>query len=133
MLRKDATNLDANYKTRRYTNSDPAYPLQPMQTLSPQEFQARIGEPGVQLLDVRTPEEIRIARLDGHVAIALQELPQRVGELDPGRPVAIYCHHGVRSLQAGRFLERQGFADVCHLEGGIDAWSVEIDPRIARY
>lgn len=104
-----------------------------MQTLSPQEFQTRIAEPGVQLLDVRTDGEIAIASLPGHIAIVLNELPERYRELDPGRPVAIYCHHGVRSLQAGRFLERAGFTDVCHLEGGIEAWSAQIDPRVARY
>lgn len=104
-----------------------------MQTLTAQEFQTRIAEPQVQLLDVRMPEEIAIAQLAGHTAIALHELPQRFGELDRLRPVAIYCHHGVRSLHAGRFLEQQGYTEVCHLDGGIEAWSIEIDPRVARY
>ncbi|MGQ0619237.1 MAG: rhodanese-like domain-containing protein [Panacagrimonas sp.] len=104
-----------------------------MQTLNTQEFQSRIADPQVQLLDVRMPEEIAVARLESHITIVLHELPQRWGELDRMRPVAIYCHHGVRSLHAGRFLEQQGFADVCHLDGGIEAWSIEIDPRVARY
>lgn len=104
-----------------------------MQTLRAQDFRARISEPDVQILDVRLPDEVAIAQLPGCINVPLNELPQRLDELDPARPVAIYCHHGVRSLQAGRLLERQGFAKVCHLEGGIEAWSNEIDPSVARY
>lgn len=104
-----------------------------MQNLRAPEFQVRIREPDVQVLDVRLPEEVELAHLPGFIHIPLHELPQRLDELDPARPVAVYCHHGVRSLQAGRLLERQGFATVCHLEGGIEAWSNEIDPSVARY
>jgi rhodanese-related sulfurtransferase len=104
-----------------------------MRTLSPQEFRQWIAEPGVLLLDVRFAEELDAARLPDAVNIPLPELPHRFGELDRAVPVAIYCHHGVRSEQAGRFLERQGFGNVCHLRGGIDAWSVEIDPDLPRY
>ena len=64
--------------------------------------------------------------------IPLGQLEQRVGELDPTMPVIAYCHHGVRSEQARRILEANGF-DVRHLAGGIDAWSREIDPELRRY
>jgi adenylyltransferase/sulfurtransferase len=86
----------------------------------------------VQVLDVREPWEYDLARLPGAVLIPLGELVDRVGELDPGRPVAAYCHHGMRSLQALRFLQSAGFADIAHLSGGIDAYS-RLDPSVPRY
>ena len=104
-----------------------------MQTLTPQQFQQLIQREGVCLLDVRMPEEVEVASLDGAVHIPLHELPQRFSEIAASGPVAIYCHHGVRSEHAARFLEQHGYTDVSHLAGGIDAWSVVIDPTLARY
>lgn len=104
-----------------------------MRNLNPRDFQALAARPGVVVLDVRMPDEFEFARLPGAVLVPLPELPQRVSELNPEHPIAIYCHHGVRSERAGRLLESRGFADVSHLVGGIDAWSEEIDPSIPRY
>lgn len=104
-----------------------------MQNLSPREFQQHLQHDSVLLLDVRLPEEVEIASLPGALNIPLHELPARHPEVGQPAAVAIYCHHGVRSLQAGRFLERQGHTNVSHLEGGIDAWSADIDPSVARY
>jgi len=104
-----------------------------MQNLDPDAFKALIAQPGTILLDVRTPEEIEIAALAGAVNIPLAELGARVIELNPSAPIAVLCHHGVRSEMAGRFLERNGFADVSHLIGGIDAWSQLIDATVPRY
>ncbi len=59
--------------------------------------------------------------------------------LDPIRraassgPLVVYCHHGVRSLAAARWLAAQGVGDVHNLEGGIDAWSTGVDPNLPRY
>ena len=86
----------------------------------------------VQILDVRETWEYDLARLPGARLIPLGTLAQRVGELDPQRPVAAYCHHGGRSLQALRILQGAGFADLAHLAGGIDAYS-QLDPTVARY
>lgn len=104
-----------------------------MQTLAPPLFQQYLQQAGTVLLDVRTPGEVAVATLHGALNIPLHELPSRVGEI--GRPVAIavYCHHGVRSEHASRWLEHQGFTGVAHLEGGIDAWSQQIDPSVPRY
>ncbi len=59
--------------------------------------------------------------------------PSRLAELDPARPTVVICHHGVRSLHAGAFLERQGFEDVVNLHGGIDGWARSVDPAMAVY
>lgn len=103
-----------------------------MQTLTPQEFKERIAQ-GVATVDVRTPEEVQIAALAGAINIPMNELPNRLGELNAQAPVLVLCHHGMRSEMASRFLERNGFTDVAHLEGGIDAWSVVVDSSVPRY
>jgi adenylyltransferase/sulfurtransferase len=87
----------------------------------------------LQLLDVRQPVEHSIARIEGARLIPLAELPARVGELDPARPVVVHCHHGPRSLRAAQWLRAQGFARAASLAGGIDAWSIEVDPAVPRY
>lgn len=104
-----------------------------MRNLSPNEVQAAANAGGCTLLDVRTSEELAIARLPGVIHIPLAELPQRLDELDRAKQVIAICHHGVRSEMAGRLLERSGFADVAHLSGGIDAWSLDVDPNVPRY
>jgi rhodanese-related sulfurtransferase len=89
----------------------------------------------VYLLDVRQPWETDLASLPDSVAIPLPELARRVIEINvpPGAMVVAYCHHGVRSLSAAALLERSGFASVASLAGGIDAWSLEVDPSVPRY
>lgn len=104
-----------------------------MRNLAPEELKLLLDSGSSVLLDVRMPEELEIASLPGAVNIPLNELPARMSELNPAAPIVVLCHHGVRSEMAGRLLERNGFADVSHLSGGIDAWSQDIDPQIPRY
>ena len=89
------------------------------------------------VLDVREPSELGLARVtaDGFelLAIPMGSIPQRLAELDPGRPIACLCHHGGRSMQVASFLQRQGFTKVANIAGGIHAWSAEVDPSIAQY
>lgn len=105
-----------------------------MQDISPSDYQQQVagGEP-LLLLDIREPWELELARLDGAVHIPMGEIPGRLGELDRDRPVVVMCHHGVRSRQVAMFLEQSGFARVLNLAGGIDAWSMEVDPDVASY
>lgn len=106
------------------------------QTLSVQQVAARLaaGEP-VLLLDVRSPEEHGYARIAGSTLIPLGELTSRVAEIDlpAGSTAVVYCHHGVRSLTGAALLERAGIAPVCSMSGGIDAWSLFVDPSVPRY
>jgi len=85
------------------------------------------------LLDCRNPDEFALCRLERAVLIPLPELPEGLGELDPAGEVVVYCHHGVRSRSGAAILEAAGFAKVWSLRGGIDAWSLQIDPRVPRY
>lgn len=75
--------------------------------------------PGTQIVDVREPFELFEGTLPGAVNIPLGDLPARIGELDPARPVLLLCRSGNRSGQAARWLARQGFADVVNLSGGM--------------
>ena len=87
------------------------------------------------LIDVREAEEYEIARIAGAELLPLSQWPALAAEklTDPAQPLLIQCHHGGRSARATEFLLRNGFTDVTNLAGGIDAWSVEIDPSIPRY
>ena len=87
----------------------------------------------VTLLDVREPVEWDIVHLDGATLIPLMTLPARIAELDPRAELVVYCHHGMRSLQAVEFLRAAGFHHARSLAGGIDAWAEEIDPSLNRY
>ncbi len=92
------------------------------------------GHP-VTLIDVRQPWEHELAALPNSLLIPLNDLAQRAKELatDPATMIVVYCHHGIRSLSAGTFLERVGLANIHSLAGGIDAWSCEVDPNVPRY
>lgn len=103
-----------------------------MQTISVQELKAQLAQ-GAALLDVRTAEELALATFPGATHIPMQELPARLAELNRDSPLVVLCHHGVRSEMAARFLERNGFANVSSVAGGLDAWSTQVDPSIPRY
>ena len=104
------------------------------------ELQARLqqGEP-LQLVDVREAQELELAALDQpviHLPLSRSQewLDQIPALLDRGRPVVVLCHAGMRSWQfASWLIEAQGYEDVWNLEGGIEAWSVEVDPTVPRY
>jgi rhodanese-related sulfurtransferase len=87
------------------------------------------------LVDVRQPWENELSRLPESVLVPLPELPERIAEIRPapGQQVVCYCHHGIRSLHAAEVLGRAGLRDVVSLAGGIDAWSLQIDPSVPRY
>jgi len=108
-----------------------------MKQLAVQRLNAHCTASQALLLDVREPWEVETAaiRLQGVPAkhIPMSRIPERLEELDPSQSIVCICHHGVRSLQVVAFLERQGFESVYNLAGGIDAWSVEVDPSVPRY
>ena len=92
------------------------------------------SEPPV-LLDVREPDEFAHCSIDGARNVPLRQLPMALEHLQAwkDREVVVYCHHGMRSLRAVQFLNQAGFSRVLNLTGGIDRWSLEVDPRVERY
>ncbi len=86
------------------------------------------------LLDVREPWEFEVAALHGSVSMPMGDIPSRAhAELDPEQRIVAVCHHGVRSLNVAAWLRQQGFEQAQSLAGGLDAWSVQIDPSMPRY
>jgi len=103
--------------------------------ISAKQLQAALasGSPPL-LVDVRTPHEHDLAAITPCVLLPLHEIEERAGELDAhkGRPIVVYCHLGVRSLDGAAYLRSLGH-DAVSLAGGIEAWSCEIDPKVPRY
>jgi rhodanese-related sulfurtransferase len=105
--------------------------------LSPGEFLRRWPagslDAGVRLLDVREPEELELASVPGALHVPMRHVPARLNELPQDKPLVVMCHSGVRSRRVAQFLTDNGFEHVFNLQGGIDAWSREIDPSVPRY
>jgi rhodanese-related sulfurtransferase len=93
----------------------------------------RSGSAAPVVLDVREPDEREAARIEPSVHIPMQEIPSRLSEFPRDRPLVVYCHHGRRSAMVAGYLEHAGFSDVSNLTGGIDAWSLRVDPAVPRY
>ena len=87
------------------------------------------------LIDVREAEEFAFAQVPGAALLPLSQWPGLAAEklTDLAQPLLILCHHVVRSRQATAFLLHHGFTDVTNIAGGIEAWSLEIDPSVPRY
>ncbi len=87
------------------------------------------------LLDVRSEGEHETVALPGSTLIPLPELSNRLDEIEDARgsEVVVYCHHGIRSRSGAAILVGAGFTDVASLRGGIDAWSLRVDPQVPRY
>lgn len=114
----------------------PKYNFRPEVEVTPRQVRAmRDAGDGLVLVDCRTAKEYDVARIDGAVLLPLQQFQQAVEELedDKDRPMVVFCHHGVRSLRMTLALREVGFTDVRSMAGGIDLWSVDIDPGVPRY
>ena len=85
------------------------------------------------LVDVREPWEYDLCRISSAKLIPLGTLPSSVNALLDAENVICYCHHGMRSLDAAVWLRQQGVENAKSMAGGIDRWSVEIDPQVPRY
>ncbi|HWI59598.1 MAG TPA: molybdopterin-synthase adenylyltransferase MoeB [Bacillota bacterium] len=88
---------------------------------------------GIQVIDVREPDEYQLARIPGVPLLPLSQLAQRFSELDPKQPYYLHCKAGGRSLKAVQFLRQQGFQQVKSVQGGITAWAEQIDPGVPKY
>jgi len=119
-----------------YNSGVPELAARPYE-ISPQEVKRQLdaGEP-VALIDVREPAEHQAASIAGARLIPMNTIPANLQHLEEAAdeaPLVIFCHHGVRSLNVVAWLRRQGIANCQSMAGGIDRWSVEIDPGVPRY
>jgi rhodanese-related sulfurtransferase len=90
---------------------------------------------GFVLIDIREPDELDVCSIAGAVHIPMGDLPARINEIDADEDttIALICHSGRRSLKATMYLQQQGLAGTRSVAGGIDWWSLRIDPSIPRY
>ena len=101
-----------------------------------------IAQPAVPLvIDVREPWELQTASVTEKdfklLHIPMQSIPKSIEALKQNygtdHPTAVLCHHGVRSMQVASFLAHHGFTNLVNLQGGIDAWSHQVDAGVAQY
>lgn len=115
----------------------PRYPFREDWEVTPVALASDLaGEVRPLLVDCRTPQEHATARIEGAVLMPMSEIPQRLdelGEAAEGRRIVVHCHHGQRSLRVVGFLRQQGIENAWSLAGGIDAWSLGVDPTVPRY
>lgn len=93
--------------------------------------------PDAVLLDVREAWEVALASINQPGVeqrfVPMNQVPQAMQQWSQDQTTVCVCHHGVRSAQVARYLEASGWTHVVNLDGGIDAWSVSVDPSVARY
>jgi rhodanese-related sulfurtransferase len=102
--------------------------------ITPAEMRERLdGGENFLLVDVREPWEYDLCRINGAKLIPMGSIPQNLQALDVDEDVVCYCHHGMRSMDVAVWLRGQGVQRAKSLAGGIERWSLEIDPRVPRY
>ncbi|RLA21321.1 MAG: rhodanese [Gammaproteobacteria bacterium] len=106
-----------------------------MQQISPIYLQYQLLEDpqAYFLLDVREPFEYQIVSLENSVLIPMNQVPDRLDELDKDQAIVVICHHGMRSENVVYYLDQQGFSQIFNLTGGIDAWARCCDSQMALY
>ncbi len=106
-----------------------------MQQLEPAQVKQHLenADPKPILVDVREPNEFAICSIEGAVNIPLSRFAEALNRLDPDQEIVLICHHGMRSMQAGMFLQGHGYHKLINVKGGINAWAHEVDPEMARY
>ena len=105
--------------------------------VDPQDVKRRLdsGEK-LHLIDVREPHEFAQAKIEGAMLVPMRSVPGELQDLDARAgegPLIVYCHHGVRSLNVVHWLRQQGVEACQSMAGGIEAWSVRVDPSVPRY
>ncbi len=87
------------------------------------------------LLDVREQAEYDTAKIEGSRLLPMSEIQTRVSELADlqEKHLVVHCHHGGRSMQVVQWLAQQGFTQIQNMQGGIDAWSLQVDAQVPRY
>jgi rhodanese-related sulfurtransferase len=112
---------------------------QPITQINVEELAQRLtsGDPDIQLVDVREPQELAIASIEGFVNLPLSQFAEWGDQIptrfDPHAETLVLCHHGIRSAQMCQWLADQGFTNVKNIAGGIDAYSTLVNPSIPQY
>ncbi len=104
--------------------------------ISAQETRALLdaGVP-LRLIDCREADEYAFCRIEGAELVPLSTFAGEITARVPDRDalVILYCHAGVRSARAADYMTAMGYTNVRSMRGGIEAWSLEVDPSVPRY
>ena len=115
------------------SNQAPSPEPPPIRQLTAPDLKAMLdGGTPLELVDVRTEEEQATAAIDG-ARLLDQAYHDALLLLDRETPIVFQCHHGIRSQQAAEYFRSHGFRNLYNLRGGIDAWSLFVDPSVPRY
>jgi len=105
--------------------------------ITPREVRSRLDAGDkIALIDVREPNEFQQSRIEGAELIPMRDVPAQLQHLEAladDATLIVFCHHGVRSLHVVNWLRGQGVEACLSMSGGIDRWSVEIDPAVPQY
>lgn len=118
-------------------STEPTMPPQDELEIFPSDLQKILesDSKAIRLIDCREEDEFAHCRIEGAELIPLSRFTELALPLlkDEEKPLVVYCHHGMRSLQATQFLRQKGVEKTWSLNGGIERWSTEIDSDIPRY
>lgn len=101
--------------------------------ITPRDAAELFKQGKIKLLDVRTPEEYGIAKVEGSVLMDQSVTQEIMQTWSKETQILTICHHGMRSLDAAAYLRGHGFSNTRSMMGGIDAWALQVDPSIPRY
>ncbi|MEO1432107.1 MAG: rhodanese-like domain-containing protein [Cyanobacteria bacterium J06632_19] len=110
-----------------------------MNQITVEELAKRLSssESSVQLVDVREPQEVSTASITGFINLPLSQFADWSHDintrLEADKETLVLCHHGIRSAQMCQWLTSQGFTNVKNITGGIDAYSMLVDPSVPQY
>ncbi|GAP20701.1 molybdopterin-synthase adenylyltransferase MoeB [Leptolinea tardivitalis] len=110
------------------------FSLSPDERITPSDLAEALQKPVPPLLlDVRSPVEQQISSLENAVNIPLEQLSDRLDELDRQKEIVVFCRTGRRSARAVEILHSAGFPRVKNLTGGINAWVSQYQPGAFQY
>lgn len=104
--------------------------------ITPAEAKQKLDSGEAVLVDVREAAEYQVAKIDGAELVPMNTVPQRLQHLEGlagEKLLVIHCHHGMRSLSVVNWLRQQGVEQCVSMAGGIELWSVQVDPTVPRY
>jgi adenylyltransferase/sulfurtransferase len=105
-----------------------------VKNISPLELKEMLlKEEGIKLIDVREKWEHNLARINGSELVPVSDFNGYYKKLDINKKIVVFCHHGSRSYKVCQFMIQNGFKNIYNLEGGINAWSSEVDNSIPQY
>ncbi|MBM3202628.1 sulfurtransferase [Candidatus Woesearchaeota archaeon] len=106
-----------------------------LREITPNELQQMLADTVAAplLLDVREPHEFAFCHIAGSLHIPMNQIPQRLAELDADRETVVICHHGIRSRMVADYLLSRGYPHIINLSGGLEAWARTVDPDMPRY